>query len=179
MVDRALHFKSIPEQSLPIDPQPFVIQPMNGGTDHEKKWARYVGAGVTAVITLLPYIGEWVLVAFVLGTFAAVWFAVRLRGQVLTYNGAAELGFYSGFYGLLAAGSIYGVVWKFFHYELWQLKNADRWVSMFSDMIRDAFNPAVWVIVTIQLIVFAVLAGIIGVPMGLLALKVFQGKAAE
>lgn len=150
---------------------------MTDKPDH--KWPRYIGAGVTAVLVLLPYVSDLVIVAFVLGAFAAVWFAVKRQQETLTYNDAAELGFYSGFCGLIAAGAIYGGIWKFFHYELWQLKRVDHWVSMVGDMIRDAFNPAIWVIITIQLIVFAILAGIIAVPAGLLALKIFQGKAAE
>jgi hypothetical protein len=143
------------------------------------KSAMYVGIAVTAVLFLLPRIGDFFIIAFLLGAFSAVLFAIRSQKQVLEFKDGADLGFLSGFYGLLTAGAIYGVVWKFFHYQLWQIKNVDRLLSLLSDWIRDMFSPAAWLVITIQMIVYAILAGMIAVPAGLLAVKIFQRSSAN
>ncbi|MEP7015292.1 MAG: hypothetical protein ABI925_07620 [Verrucomicrobiota bacterium] len=140
------------------------------------KSAVYVGAGVTAVVALLPRISDFFVVAFVLGAFAAVWFAIRRAKELLSVSDAAQLGFLSGFYGLLAASAIYDVVWKFFHYELWQIKNADRLLSIFAGMVHDAFSPSAWLLLTVQIIICAILAGSVGAPSGILAVKLFQRR---
>jgi hypothetical protein len=138
------------------------------------KPAIYFGTAVTAVLALLPYVNDFFITAFVVGALAAVWFAVRKRGQVLSFKEGADLGFHSGFYGFLAASGIYDVLWKFFHFELWKIQNADRILSIFAGMARDAFDPSVWWVMIFQIVMSAILAGSVGAPSGILGVKLFQ-----
>ena len=62
---------------------------------------------MAAVIALLPYVNDFFITAYVGGAIAAVWFAIRRHRQLLTFKEGAELGFQSGFYGILAATTIY------------------------------------------------------------------------
>lgn len=136
-----------------------------------------VGTSVTAAIALLPYVSDFFITAYVTGAFAAVWFAIRKQRQLLTFKDGADLGFRSGFYGLLAASTIYDVIWQFCHYQLWQIQNADRMVAMLGGMVHDVFSPAAWIVITFQIITVAIFAGAFGVPAGILAVKIFHRRA--
>jgi hypothetical protein len=138
----------------------------------------YVGAAVTAAIALLPYVRDFFITAYVIGAFAAVWFAIRKQRQLLTFKDGANLGFCGAFYGLLAASSIYDVIWQFCHYQLWRIQNADRMLAMLGAMVGDAFSPSAWIVITFQIITVAIFAGAIGAPAGILAVKLFQRRAA-
>ena len=144
----------------------------------ELKTSVYVGATVTVVIGLLPYLSDFFITAYVLGAFAAVWFAIRKQRRVLTFNDGAQLGFLSGFYGLLAASTVYDVIWQFLHYQLWKIQNADRVMTMLGGMVHDVFSPSAWIVITFQIIISAVFAGAFGAPAGILAVKIFQRHAA-
>jgi hypothetical protein len=141
--------------------------------------ASRVGAAVTAVIALLPHISDFFITAYVAGALAAVWFAVRRRGYTLSVEDGAQVGFRSGFYGLLAAGSIYDVVWQLFDYRLWEIRNADRIMALIGDMLRDAFSPSVWLLITLQIIIAAICAGAFGAPSGILAVKIFRRRTGR
>ena len=143
-----------------------------------KKDAVQVGAIVTAVIALLPWMNDFFVVAYLLGAFAAARYAARKRKEVLTLTDGAQLGFLSGFYGMLAASAIYDIVWQFFHYQLWEIRNVDRLLSIFAGMLHDAVTPSAWILITFQIIVAAIFAGAIGAPAGILALKIFQRRGA-
>ena len=145
----------------------------------DRKWARYVGSTVTAVIALLPRIGEVFIVAFVLGAFAAVWFAMRKTKEVVTLKEGAELGFKSGFYGMLAASAIYDLVWQFFHYQLWQIEHLDRLFLLFGGKLHDLFTVSTWIAITMQCIIAAILGGAIGAPSGILAAKLLQRRRSN
>jgi hypothetical protein len=147
---------------------------MSGQTGKDDKLALYVGAGITAVITLLPKISNFFIAAFVLGAFSAVWLAGRRQKPPLTFNDGAHLGFLSGFYGTLTARAIYDVVWQFFHFELWKIEHFDRLILIAGGKLHDLFSPSAWIVITVQIVVCAILAGIFGVPSGLLAVKIFQ-----
>src|SRR3984893_10519679 len=121
---------------------------------------------------------DFFIVAYLLGAFAAVRYAVRKRKGILTLTDGAQLGFLSGFYGMLAASAIYDVVWQFLHYELWEIRNAHRLWSIFAGMLHDAVTPSAWILITFQIIVAAIFAGAIGAPAGILALKIFQRRRA-
>jgi hypothetical protein len=137
-----------------------------------------VGSSVTAVVALLPFLSDFFITAYVMGAFAAVWFSIRRQRHLLTFKDGADIGFRSGFYGLLAASTIYDVIWQFCHYQLWKIQNADRMVAMLGGMVRDAFSPAAWIVITFQIITVAIFAGAIGAPAGILAVKIFQRRAA-
>jgi hypothetical protein len=136
----------------------------------------YVGTFVTAVVALLPCVSDMFITAYLTGAFAAVWFAIRRKRQLLTFKDGADLGFRSGFYGLLAASTIYDVIWQFCRYPLWQIQNADRMLAMLGGMVRDAFSPAAWIVITFQIIAVAIFAGAFGAPAGILAVKILRRR---
>jgi hypothetical protein len=140
------------------------------------KPAVYLGATVTVVIALLPYVNDFFITAYVAGAFAAVWFAIRKGRRLLAFKDGAQLGFLSGFYGLLAASTVYDVIWQFFHYQLWQIQNADRILAIFADMVHDAFSLSAWIVITFQIVASAIFAGAFGAPSGILAVKIFQQR---
>lgn len=141
--------------------------------------ASRVGAAVTAGIALLPYIEDFFITAYVVGALAAVWFVLRSRRYTLSLNDGAQIGFRGGFYGVLAASSIYDVVWQLFNYRLWEIRNADRIVALFADMARGAFSPSAWFLITLQIVIAAICAGVFGAPSGMLAVKIFQRRTAR
>jgi len=53
----------------------------------------YVGAGVSALLLLLPYVNLIFLPAYVLGPLAGVWFELRRCEQRLDFTQGARLGF--------------------------------------------------------------------------------------
>ena len=121
---------------------------------------------------------DFFIAAYLLGAFAAVRSAARKRKEILSFTDGAQLGFLSGFYGLLAASAIYDVVWQFFDYQLWQIRNVDRLWSIFAGMLHDTVTPSAWILITFQIIVAAIFAGAIGAPAGILAVKIFQRRNA-
>ena len=152
----------------------------NAETEAAKRDLRHsvcFGAAITAVIALLPYVRDFFITAYVAGAFAAVWFAIRTQCRILAFRDGAGLGFRSGFYGLLAASTIYDVIWQFLHYQLWQIQNADRMVTMLGGMVHDVFSPLAWIVITFQIIISAIFAGAIGAPAGILAVKIFRRRA--
>ena len=62
-----------------------------------------MGTIVAAAVALLPYLNDFFITAYLAGAFAAVWFAIKVRRMRINFNEGAQLGFLSGFYGLLAA----------------------------------------------------------------------------
>jgi hypothetical protein len=148
-------------------------------TKPELKRAMYLGATLTAVISLLPYISDFFISAYLAGALAAVWFAIRKDRQIRSLKDGAQLGFLSGFYGLLAASAVYDVLWQFLDYRLWKIQNLDRLLSIFARMVHDTFSLSAWFLVTIQIIAAAVFAGAFGAPSGILAVKIFQGRAVH
>jgi small-conductance mechanosensitive channel len=149
---------------------------MSSTTGKDDKLALYVGAGVTTAITLLPRIGIFFFAALILGAFAAASVAMRRQKQPLTFNDGAHLGFLSSFYGTLAASAIYDVIWQFFHYELWQIEHLDRLILIAGGKLHDLFSPSAWIVITVQIVVCAIFAGIFGAPSGLLAVKLFERR---
>jgi len=131
-----------------------------------------IGTVVTALIALLPYFRDFFITAYLAGAFTAVWFEIRKR--TLSLGDGAQLGFLSGFYGLLLAGTVYDLVWETFHYQLWRIENADRVIGLFFHMLQDATTPSVWILITLQIILAAICAGAFGAPAGILAVKIFR-----
>ena len=133
-----------------------------------------VGTGITAAIGLLPVLKDFFVAACFVGALAAVWFAIRKRRQAISFSEGARLGFLSAFFGLLLAGTIYQLDWELLDYQLWQIDNIDRWVSLFGGMIRDALSPSTWLLITLQIVIAAICSGAIGAPAGMLGAKLFQ-----
>src|SRR5262249_20842171 len=119
------------------------------------------------------------LTAYVVGALAATWFAARIRHETISFKKGAQLGFLSGFYGVLAASAVYDLIWKVGHYHLWQIQNADRMLILVSDMIHDAFSPSAWLLITLQIVIAAICAGAFGAPSGMLGAKLFRATGGE
>jgi disulfide bond formation protein DsbB len=136
--------------------------------------ATRVGTIVAAVIALLPYLNDFFITAYLAGAFAAVWFAIRIRHASIHFKEGAQLGFLSGFYGLLAASGIYDFVWQTLHYRLWKVENAERTFALLGEMLENLFRPSFWLLLGLQIILAAICAGAFGAPAGLLAVKLFQ-----
>jgi hypothetical protein len=60
---------------------------------HQFKGAIYVGAAVSAVMALLPYVNKLFLTVYVLGPLAGVWFAPEGAQNRSTLPKAPRLGF--------------------------------------------------------------------------------------
>jgi hypothetical protein len=138
-----------------------------------------LGAIVTAAVALFPYITDFFLIAYLARAFAAVWFASRIRHISLSFKEGAQLGFLSGFYGLLAASGIYDFVWQDLHYQLWKIENADRIFALLSEMAGNALRPSLWPLFILQIVLAAVGAGAFGAPAGILAVKLIQKDEAS
>ena len=161
------------------------------GSKPELEPAIYVGAATAAIVSLLPYVNVFLITAYVIGALVAVWFAIRKRGQRLTYKDGAKLGFLSVFVGVVAAGIIFDIIWQVFEYQLWQKENAALMLGIFRRIVspstadtmslamaQNAEKPFAWYMFLVQLIAGAVFCGLFAVPSGLLGVKIFQGKSA-
>ena len=136
--------------------------------------ATCVGTIVAAAIALLPYLNDFFITAYLAGAFASVWFAVRVRHALISLKDGAQLGFLSGFYGLLAASGIYDFVWQLLQYRLWKIENADRTFRLLAEALENLFRPSFWLLLILQIVLAAICAGAFGAPAGVLAAKVFQ-----
>jgi hypothetical protein len=101
---------------------------------------------VAASIALLPRITDFFITAYLAGAFAAVWFAIRVRHTPIHFKEGAQLGFLSGFYGVLAATGIYDFVWQVLNYRLWKIENADRIFGFLGQMLENLFRPSFWLL---------------------------------
>ncbi len=129
-------------------------------------------------MALLPYVNNLFLTVYVLGPLAGVWFAIRGRGQQLSFTEGAEVGFLSAFYGVLAASALYDIVWHFFHEQLWRMQNAYRLLPLLAGQGQDAATPFAWYLFMLQMAIGAIIAGTIAARAGILAVKLFQRHRA-
>lgn len=149
----------------------------------------YVGAAATAFVYLLPYVNDFIFVAHLAGALAAVWYAIKKRGQVLSPGSAAKLGFLSTFLGGVAAAIIIDIIWQFFDFQLWQKQNGDLMVAMLSTfmspanielmsakMAEQAGKPFAWYVIVWQVVGGLIFSGIFGSLFGLLGGKIFRPR---
>src|SRR5262245_40382346 len=123
----------------------------------ELKVAIYIGAGVSALLALVPYLNRFFPVSYVLGPFAAVWFAIRLRRQTLDVTDGARAGFMSAFYGMIAASAIYDIGWHFFHEQLWQVRNMYRLLPLLAERGQETGSALDWYFFMLQLTIIAII----------------------
>ncbi|MFL6583173.1 MAG: hypothetical protein ACJ8KU_01490 [Chthoniobacterales bacterium] len=153
--------------------------------------AIYAGAVAAGIVTLLPYVNDFIITAYVVGALFAVWFAVRKRGLRLSYKEGAKLGFLSTFFGVLAAAVIFDIIWQIFDFQLWQKQNTAFLLAMCRSfmsastvdtmslaMQQNAEKPFAWYVFLFQLIGGAIFAALFAMPSGLLGVKLFQRRAA-
>ena len=138
-----------------------------------------MGTIVAAAVALLPYLNDFFITAYLAGAFAAVWFAIRVRRTPVHFKEGAQLGFLSGFYGLLAASGIYDFVWQVLNYRFWKIENADHTFGLLGKALENLFHPSFWLLLTLQIILAAICAGAFGAPAGLLAAKIFQKRRPQ
>ena len=156
---------------------------------HER--AIVAGAIAAGVVSLLPYVNIFLITAYVIGAFVAVWFAIKKLGQRLSYKEGAKLGFISVFFGVTAAAAVFDIIWQFSGYQLWQKQNTAMMLGIFRSfasqstvdtmsiaMAQNAEKPFAWYIFLVQLIAGAIFAALFAMPSGLLAVKMFSGKRA-
>jgi hypothetical protein len=157
----------------------------------ELELAIYFGAIIAGGLSLLPYISLLFFVVYIVGALAAVWFAIKRSGQLLTYRDEAKLGFLSVFYGVMGAVVIADIIWQFFD-QLWQKQNGDFLFAIFNlfaspstldamkmGMAQSASKAFAWYIIIFQVIVGAICAAIFAAPAGVLGVKLFQRSAAR
>lgn len=152
--------------------------------------ALYVGAIVTFVLSVLPYITACVFPSYVAGAAVAVWYAVSRQNQTLGPKDGAKLGFLSTALGTAAAAILVDLIWQIFDYQLWHQQNGDFMISIFrsfaSDQTIDAMRDSMaqqaaksfaWYIIVIQIIGIAILSGIFGTITGLIAASIMRKKS--
>jgi len=134
----------------------------------------YIGAGISALLLLLPYLNEVFLPAFVLGPIAGVWFELRRCSRHLNFTHGAMLGFSSAFYGTLAAIALDQIARRFFSEQLWRFENIYRLPPLLAGKGLDSDTSAGWYQLLFQITIVAIFAAAIGAPSGMLGLKLFQ-----
>src|SRR3982751_4767316 len=146
-------------------------------TKPSQERAIVAGAIAAAVVSLLPYVNIFLITAYVIGAFVAVWFAVKKLGQRLSYKEGAKLGFISVFFGVTAAAAVFDLIWQISGYQLWQKENAAMMLGLFRSfpsqstvdtmamaMSQNAEKPFAWYIFLVQLIAGAIFAALFAMP---------------
>lgn len=134
----------------------------------------YVGAGVSALLLLLPYVNLVFVPAYVLGPLAGVWFELRRRERRLDFTQGAQLGFYSAFYGSVAAIALNQVAVRFLHEQLWRFENIYLLPPLLASKGLDSDTPSGWYLWMVELLIIVVFAGAVGAPAGILGVKLLQ-----
>lgn len=151
----------------------------------------FAGAIAAAIVSLLPYVNVFLITAYVIGALVAVWFAVRKQNQTLSYKDGAKLGFWSVFFGVIAAAALFDLIWQLSGYQLWQKQNSAMMLAIFrsfassstvdimsAKMAENAEKPFAWYIFLVQVVGGAIFAALFAMPSGLLGVKIFQRKRA-
>lgn len=146
----------------------------SGAAKVDLKPGIYVGAAVSALLLLLPYVNMVFVPAYILGPLAGVWFELRRPERRLNFTQGALLGFYSTFYGTLAAVVFSQIAVRVVHEQLWRFENIYRLPPLLASKGLDADTPNGWYLLMLEITVVAIFAGAIGAPSGMLGVKLFQ-----
>lgn len=136
----------------------------------------YVGAAISALFLLLPYVNRLVIPAYLLGPLAATWFMIGRRAQPLDYKQGAQLGFCSAFYGAIAAVCIDTVAAHFLREQLWRFQNLYRIPPLLAGKGLESDSPLGWYLLMGELTVIAIVAAMLGTPSGLLGVRLFRSR---
>ncbi len=134
----------------------------------------YVGAGVSALLLLLPYVNRIFILAYVLGPLAGVWFELSHVERRLDLTEGARLGFCSAFFGTIAAIALNQVAVQFMHEQLWRPENIYRLPPLLASKGLGSDTPNGWYLWMVELVIIAIFAGAIGAPSGMLGVKLSQ-----
>jgi hypothetical protein len=146
---------------------------------HEHKPGIYFGAAISAMCLLIPFIGQLVVPAYLLGPLAATWLELRGRGALLDFKDGALLGFYSTFYGALGALAVSRIASEFFREQLWRWQNIYRLPPLLASKGFDANSASGWYVLLAEIAVIAIIAGILGTPAGLLGVRLFRARGTS
>lgn len=146
--------------------------------------ALILGAIVTFVIALLPYLNVFIFPAYVFGAIAAVRSAARTSRSFLLKDGA-KLGFLSTLLGSMVAVLVADLIWVLFDYQLWQHQNARLVLAiaglfagpvtldtMSNALATQAVKPFQWEMLIAQILGNIFLCGFFGTLAGLITAKV-------
>ena len=134
----------------------------------------YAGSAVSTLLLLLPYVNLVFVPAYVFGPLAGAWFELRRRSRQLNVRQGAMLGFYSAFYGTVAALAIDQVATRFFHEQLWRIENIYRLPPLLASKGLDTNTPSGWYLLMLQIAVIAIFAGAVGAPAGIVGVRLFR-----
>ena len=146
----------------------------SGAAKVDLKPGIYVGAAVSALLLLLPYVNVVFLPACILGPLTGVWFELRRRERRLELKHGALVGFYSTFYGTLAAIVFTQVAARIVHEQLWRFENIYRLPPLLASKGLDSDTPHGWYLLMLEIAVIAIVSGAIGLPSGMLGVKLLQ-----
>jgi hypothetical protein len=133
-----------------------------------------LGAAVSALLLLLPYVKLVFVLAYILGPLAGVWFELRRRERRVNFTQGTLLGFYSAFYGTLAAIIFSQLAVRILYEQLRRSENIYRLPPLLASKGLDSDTPHGWYLLMLQITIIAILAGAIGAPSGMLGVKLFQ-----
>ena len=120
---------------------------------------------MSALILPLPYVqlAFVFLPAYVLGPLAGVWFGLSHGERRLDFTQRAQLGFYSTFYGTVAAIVLKLVATHFLHEQLWRLENIYRLPPLLANKGLNSDTPSNWYVWIVQIVIIVICAGAVGV----------------
>jgi hypothetical protein len=134
----------------------------------------YIGAAVSALLLLLPYVNLIFLPAYVLGSLVGVWCELKVRQQPLNFTRGGQLGFYSAFYGTISAIALSQIATHFLHEKLWRLENLYQLPPLLASKGLNTDTATGWYFWMVEIVIIAILAGAVGVPSGMLGVRLFQ-----
>ena len=136
----------------------------------------YVGAGVSALFLLLPYVTLTFvfLPAYVLGPLAGVWFELRHGERRLDFAQGPSSGFTACSMARLPATVLTLVGTRFSHEQLWRLENIYRLPPLLANKGLNSDTPSDWYLWVVQMVIIVIFAGAVGAPSGILGVKLLQ-----
>lgn len=147
--------------------------------------AIYVGAMVTTLFTLTPYLSALAFPGYLAGAAVAVWYRASVQRKAMVPKEAAKAGLYSSFLGGAVAVVIFDVIWQIWDYQIGERQNSQLILAImglaankeFLELAANSLEQSVSktfdvLVLPFQLISTAVLAGIFGTISGFVSSKV-------
>ncbi len=134
----------------------------------------HVGAAVTALLLISPYVQAVVAPAYILGPIVGTWILIWHRGQSLDYSDGARVGFLSSFYGSVAAIALHHLARRAEELEIWSIENLYLLPPLLADLGLEGESVGDWYLWMAQLVILTIVAGALGAPSGVLGVKLFS-----
>jgi hypothetical protein len=155
------------------------MNPGSASDRHEFRVATYVGAAVTAIIAFVSHPDWLFFLPYLLGPLAGVLFATRYRRQKPDFTNGATIGFFSVFYGMIAAVGLGNIASHFVREQLWQVQNIYRILPLVASKGIETNTVADWYSFMLEITLIAIIAGALGAPSGVLGVRLFSLKAQQ